>query len=202
MSTTPNVVPVDPAIQAAWRLLEERIAPAKLLPSAAEGNVAYLNGYFAEHRLRLSDMRTIGEIVDSLYAAILSDSKRAPKDRKLRWAVLPKLLQLEVEQANQREKKQDTRDVSTFTDKVRAAEKKDVDDKAQAAAKKRCGELVERFAPLNHRRGTLNYDLRDTKQAEWRQQILTATDFETIEKQILAEQKKLYDAAERAAQRV
>ena len=199
MSTAPQAVVVPPNIAEAQVLLAKRLLPAKLDGSRKENGHVFNAWLIRQGKAGLILSMTGAQIAETLYQAIQADVQS--EHPQLAWTVPPRALTRHMEQAKPTAVG-DTRELSDFESKVRASEKSDAERKAQEQAKKRCQELVERFAPINHRRGTLNFDLRDTKQAAWRKRIAEAKDFVALEKEIATEQRKLYEAAERAAERI
>jgi hypothetical protein len=203
MSTTPNVaaVEVPPNIREATTLLAKRLLPAKLKVDGAEGkkNGFYFNSWVIRKGLALATM-TGQAIADELYRAIQQDcTQQLPQ---LVWTNPPKALTTRTEQHKGPITRQDVRTASDFEAKVRQSEEADKAQRAQEAAKKRATELVDRFAPINHRRGVLNFELRDTKVAEWKKKIEKTTDFIALERAIADDQRAIYQKLERAAEKL
>jgi hypothetical protein len=204
MSTTPNAVVAPNPVS----LYEKRILPAKLDNSKKDHLGRSLNALFFGRYLQTKGLSkepgnafsTLSpqQISDLLYQATVDDCEKEKPE--LIWAVAPKTLTKRAEKGPST--RQDTRTAGDFEAKVRQSEEADKAQRAQEAAKKRATELVDRFAPINHRRGVLNFELRDSKQAEWRKRIAEAKNFEKLEVEIAKEQRDIYTKLERAAERV
>lgn len=181
-------------------LFANRLLPAKLRVDGDEGtkNGRILKAWLVRKDLQgsLASMSPQA-ICDELYRAIQDDVQQPLP--QLVWEVPPKALTKRAEQKGPL-KIADVREASSLEDRVRASEVKDKQDKAQEQAKRRCFGLVERFAPI--KRGRLVYELRDSKQKEWREQIAKAGDFEKLDKALIQEQTAIYDKLERAEQRL
>jgi hypothetical protein len=197
---TPNAVAVPQNIAAGLELLTKRLLPAKLRVEGAEGkkNGYVLNAWAIRENLKLVTMKP-QEIADAFYRAVQQDCAQFPQSQ-LMWEIPPKALTREQSKAPST--RQDTRTAGDFEAKVRASEKIDEQRRAQAAARKRVTEIVDRFAPVNHRRGVMNYDLRDSKQKEWRKKIAEAKDFVALESAIRKESAEIYARLEKQAERV
>ena len=190
---------MNPVLQQAGELHRKRLLPAVLKTDGVEGrkNAHVFNSWVIAKGLNLSAM-TPQAISDQFYDAVVADVEA--EHPQLLWEVAPKALLKRAEQTKGPVKVADPREASTFEQKIRTSEKSDAEQKAQEQAKRRCLGLVERFAPI--RRGRLQYDLRDTKQKEWRDQIAKAKDFISLERAIVKEQQETYDKLERAEQRL
>lgn len=204
MSTTPNAVSVEvpPNIREAMTLLAQRLAPAKLKVDGAEGkkNGFYFNAWVTSKGLVLAT-KTGQAIADELCRAVQTDCEQ--QFPQLVWANPPKKLLARVEQAKNRPAKvADTRDASAFEDRVNAGKEALQKQKLQEEAKGRCQELVSSFCPCDHRRGSVKFELRDSKQKEWRSKIEKTTDFIALEKAIATEQRDIYSRLEKQAERV
>ncbi len=202
MSTTPNAVEVPPNIREATTLLAKRLSPAKLKVDGAEGkkNGFYFNSWVLRKGLALATM-TGQAIADELYRAVQEDCiQQLPQ---LVWTTPPKSLLARAEQAKNRPTTfGDTREASAFEERAHAGEEATKQQKLQEAAKKRCQALVSQFAPCDHRRGTIKFELRDSKQKEWRSKIEKTTDFIALEKAIVQEQRAIYQKLEKDAEKL
>lgn len=196
MSTAPNAVVAPNPIQQGVALYKERIRPAKL-DESTNHNGLFFGRYIHAKGLNANKLSP-KQISDLLYQATVEDCEKEKPE--IKWSTPPKALTKRASLQNKPTKVADPREASTFESKVRESEKADVERKAQEQAKKRCLGLVERFAPI--KRGRLVYELRDSKQKEWREQIAKAGDFEKLEKAIIQEQTAIYDKLERAEQRL
>ncbi len=201
MSTT-NVLAVPPNISEGLTLLAKRLLPAKLKVEGAEGkkNGFYFTTFATRENLALSTMPSKA-IADAFYRAVQEDCVQ-PRPQLI-WDTPPKALLKRVEQnKNLPAKVADPREASSFEEKSHAADEALKQQKIQDQAKKVCQELVERFTPVNHRRGTVKFDLQAEKKSEWNARIAEAKNFTKLEAEIRQEQKKIYEALERAAERV
>ena len=205
MSTAPNAVAaipeVPPNISQGLTLLAKKLLPAKLNVADAAGkkNGHVFNSWAIAKGLRLPAM-TAQAIAEEFYCAVQADcGQRFPQ---LVWDTPPRALAARVSQAKPAQVG-DNREASSFEQKVRAGEKAAAAQEIQDEAKAEALEIVGNFRPLNHRSGRPNYTLEAEKKAEWRKRIAEHKgDFVTLKKQILQEQRKLYEAAEKAAERV
>lgn len=201
MSTNaPAVEAIQQNVNEASRLLAKRLLPAQLNVGGAEGkkNGFYFNAWITRQGLHLSAM-TAQAIANELYNAVVQDVQAVVP--QLIWTVPPKALVARVSQ-NKPTQVGDNREASTFEQKAHEGDAALKAQKIQDEAKKRCQELVERFAPINHRRGVIKFDLRDTQQAAWRKRIAEAKDFTKLETEIRQEQKAIYTQQEKAAERI
>jgi hypothetical protein len=197
MSTQATLAAPNP-IQQGVALYDKRILPAKLDNSARHNGLFF--GRYIHGKGLNANILSPEQISDLLYQATVEDCEKEKPE--LKWAVAPKALTKRAEQHKAPTTRPDARTVSNFEERVRASEKVDEQRRAQEAAKKRATELVDRFAPVNHRRGVMNYDLRDTKQKEWRKKIAEAKDFVKLEAEIAKEQRAIYEKLEKQAERV
>jgi hypothetical protein len=184
----------------ARELFAKRLLPAKLKVDGDEGikNGRILKAWLVRKDLQGSLAAMSPQaIADELYRAVVADvQSELPQ---MAWVTPPRALTKRAEQKGP-VKIADVREASSLEERVRASEVKDKQDKAQEQAKRRCLGLVERFSPI--KRGRLVYELRDSKQKEWREQIAKAGDFEKLEKALIQEQTAIYDKLERAEQRL
>ena len=204
MSSAPNAVAaqtpeVPPNISGGLTLLAKRLLPAKLNVADAAGkkNGFYFNAWAIAKGLRLTAM-TAQAIADEFYRAVQADV--AQQFPQLAWDVPPKALTRTQGEAPAT--RGDVKQTSAFEDRVQASRKADEVAAKQTAAQARCRTLVEQFAPTDHRRGTLKFDLRDTQQQGWRSRIASAKDFVKLEREIRDEQRKIYESLERAAEKL
>ncbi len=200
---TPNINSALERVNAGLLLLTKRLAPAKLKVDGEAGltNSAYFKMWAVAKRLTFSGM-TAQQIADEFYRAVQADCEQFPQSQ-LVWETPPKALTKRAEEATNRPAKvADPREASSFEEKSHAADEALKQQKIQDQAKKVCQELVERFTPVNHRRGTVKFDLQAEKKSEWNARIAEAKNFTKLEAEIRQEQKKIYEALERAAERV
>ena len=158
MSTIPAAPVVTPnPIQQGVALYDERILPAKL-DNSTRNNGLFFGRYIHAKGLDAGKLSP-QQISDLLHQATVEDCEKEKPE--LKWAVAPKALTKRAEQSKAPSTRQDARTAGDFETKVRASERDDAARRLQEQAKERAIELVQKFAPINHRRGTLNYDLRD-----------------------------------------
>ena len=205
MST--NAAIQQPHVQVAIQLFRERLAE---LGATIRDDNGVFGGWFGQKRLDTANM-TAGAIADAMYAAVVADCERPPKDRLIAWSVPPRFLQKEIDQQNNRPANaQDPRKASSFEERVRASEKKDADDKAQAEAKQMALALVGQFTPTRGGRlawevpviaengkpvivdGKMKTKSVDALRADWHKRIADSKNSVKVLAEIRAEQAAIY----------
>ncbi len=200
---TPNINRVLENVNAAMLLLTKRLAPAKMKVEGAEGlkNSGYFKMWSIAKRMSFSGL-TAEQIAEEFYHAVQADCEQFPQSQ-LVWETPPKALTKRAKEATNRPAKvADSREASSFEEKSHAADEALKQQKIQEAAKKTCQELVQRFCPIDHRRGSVKFELRESHQKDWNARIEKAKDFTKLETEIRNEQREIYAKLERSAEKL
>ncbi len=210
-----NVPPPPPNLVAdALALFNKALLPAKIKQT---NRIGYLLVSWATDDNDGKTPRTPQALADAFLAAIKSrlNSPEIPWDSLDGRVLKPKkLLAQEALDAENKKpmslldgQKNAIKEEESWSEKVRAGEAKDALDKKRADGIRRCKELINGYLPMNHRRGSIDYDEQAKTQATLRkyfeeQQAKPNVDMNDVAAKIHAYIQERYAAQQREAERV